>query len=118
MLSDINRLALSYVPEYTSIERDETIQSTKPVSFTYHIEVSTNDEIQAIIDRWSFTKKFGDDLKLSWTPSTITITGTPIQKRLKVKWRMMVSYRLDETRFMMYLTRIKYCRSSRLISHT
>lgn len=117
MLSDIHRLALNYIPEYVDVEENEIVKSKKSkksVSFTYKIDLSTNDQIQAIIDKWSFTKNFGDDLKLSWTPTTITITGTPIHKRLKVKWFMSVNYKLDGKWFINYLVRIKYCRSSML----
>lgn len=114
MLEDIHRLALNYIPEYVYVEENEIVKSKKSVSFTYKIDLSTNDQIQAIIDKWGFTKNFGNDLKLSWTPTTITITGTPIEKRLKVKWYTSVNYKLDGEWSINYLIRIKYCRSSML----
>lgn len=114
MLEDIHKISVSYVPEYVPVRKRWVINSKTPVRFTFRTPNYSNDETEALIDAWTFTKNFGDDLKLSWTPNMITISGTPIRGWVRVDPQMMVYYHLDDGTRVGLLSRIKRSKSKKL----
>ncbi len=108
MLADIHRLGLNYIPEYVYADKSNIVITSKPVRLTFVTPTLDNDQIQAVIDHWKIVKEFGDDLRLSWTTTTITIKGTLEHHCIKIKHKYKIKYILDGQYHYITLKRIKY----------
>lgn len=115
MLIDIHKLALSYIPEYYSVGSDTYNAITSPVSITFKtIPLEGEDHVNAIIDRWFYVDNFEDDLTVSWTYDTITLTGTPDQSPFDIDQSTKVEFYYnghDHTILLHYINRAKSCQN-------